>query len=100
MTKDLTTMTPGELSDELIKMAQDYSKAGELRIGLIRNHALFYTTFREDHKSDASLERAWEMTDDGLNLLEINQKLKNIEKKMSAIKSLLRTREGEAQGHY
>lgn len=97
---NLTEMTPHELSDELIRMAQDYSKAGEIRIRLIRNHALFYQSFRDDHKSDASLERAWELTDDGLNLLEISQKLKNIEKKMSAIKSLLRTREGEARNHY
>ncbi len=97
---NLTEMTPHDLADELVKMAQSYSKAGELKIGLIRNHALYYQSFREDHKSDASLERAWELTDDGLNLLEIGQKLKNIEKKMSAIKSLLRVREGEAQNHF
>lgn len=97
---NLLELTPGQLSEELIKLADRYSKAGEIKIKLIRTHALYYQAFRADYKSDAGCERAWELTNDGLNLLEISQKLKNIEKKMSAIKSLLRTREAETNNQY
>jgi hypothetical protein len=97
---DIIDMPPGDLAWELAKLADSYSKAGEMRIALIRKHALFFQINRPNYKSDAGLEHAFELTEEGLAYIEINQKLKNIEKKMSAIKSLLQVREGERRNQW
>jgi hypothetical protein len=97
---NLLEMNPSQLCQEVLSLTDIASKAGEARIGLIRNHALFYQSFREEHKSDAGLERAWELTKDGLDLIEINQKIKNIDRKISAIKVFLRNKENEAKNQW
>jgi hypothetical protein len=97
---ELLSRTPSELAELRLELADAYSKAGELKVQLMRLHALYYEAYRQDHKSDTGLERAWELTDDGLNLMEINVKLKTIQTKMSAIKTLLETKSMESRNFY
>jgi hypothetical protein len=92
---NLTEQTPGQLAELRLKMADEYSKAGELKVKLMRLYALYYESFRDSVKSDAALERKWELTKEGLDMMELSMKLKTIEKKMSAIKSLLDVRNNE-----
>lgn len=93
-------MTPGQLANERLKYADFYSKAGERKVQLMKARALFYETYRESVKSDAALERKWELTSDGLELMEIREKMKSIEHKLSAIRTMLEVRNNEARNQY
>ena len=93
-------MQPRELAELKLQLADDYSNAGKLKIQLMRVHALYYETYRSEHKSDAGLERAWELTKEGLNYLEVCQKMKNIDKKMSGINTFLRVLENEVKNQW
>lgn len=102
MNKELTQYTPSELAQLRLKLADDYAKAGEYKVSLMRKYAVYYKENRNngDHKSDASLERSWELTEDGLNLMELKEKMKSIEHKLSAIRTLLEVRNNEARNNY
>lgn len=93
-------MTPHQLAKHKLELSEIYSKAGELKVKLLRNHALFYETYRDELKSDSALERKWELTKDGLSLMELGQKMKNIEKKISAINTVLRVAEVENKNQW
>lgn len=96
----LLNKTPSDLAELRLELADSYAKAGEIKVGLMRLHAVYYESFRKDHKSDASLERSWELTADGLNLMEIREKMKSIEHKLSAIRTLLDVKNFEARNLY
>lgn len=93
-------MTPSQLAELRLKLADDYSKAGELKVRLMRLRAEYYQSFRDEVKSDAALERKWESTNEGLNLMEIREKMKSIEHKLSAIRTLLEVRNNEMRNQY
>lgn len=93
-------MTPSQLAEERLKISDDYSKAGELKVKLMRLRALYYESFRESVKSDAALERKWETTKEGLDLMEVREKQRSMEHKLSAIRTLLETRNMEARNMY
>lgn len=97
---DLSEMTPSQLAEERLKISDDYSKAGELKVKLMRLRALYYESFRESVKSDAALERKWETTKEGLDLMEVREKQRSMEHKLSAIRTLLETRNMEARNMY
>lgn len=96
----LTDKTPSQLADMRLEIADDYSKAGELKVKLLRLRALYYHSFRDEYKSDAGLERAWELTQDGLDLMELKEKMKSMEHKLSAIRTLLEVRNNEVRNLY
>ena len=97
---DLINKTPGELANLRLELADWFSKAGEQKVGLMRMHAEYFSAHRAEFKSDTALERAWEMTDEGLLLMELREKMRSLEHKLSAIKSLLDTRNFEARSQY
>jgi hypothetical protein len=97
---ELVNQTPGQLAESRIIIADQYGKLGERKVELLRIRALYYESFRQDVKSDAALERRWELTKEGLELMEVSMKLKSKEYKMSAIKSLLDTKNFEARNQY
>lgn len=98
--KNLTEMTPSQLAEHRLEIADFYSKAGERKVQLMRLRALFYESFREEVKSDAALERKWEATNDGLELMEIREKMRSLEHKLSAIRTMLEVRNNEARNQY
>ena len=94
------TKTPHELADDRVKIADNYGHLGKRKVELMRLRADYYKTFRQDHKSDAGLDRAWELTDDGLELMEIREKMKSIEHKLSAIRTLIDVCNLESRNQY
>lgn len=93
-------MTPSELANYRLEIADYYSKAGERKVQLMRLRALYYESFRESVKSDAALERKWEATNEGLELMEIREKMRSMEHKLSAIRTMLEVRNNEARNQY
>ncbi len=100
MPKNLTEMTPSQLAQHRLEISDYYSKAGERKVQLMRLRALYYETYREEVKSDAALERKWETTNDGLELMEIREKMRSLEHKLSAIRTMLEVRNNEARNQY
>lgn len=97
---ELSGQTPGQLAETRLKIADNYGKLGERIVELMRLRALYYESFREGVKSDAALERKWETTNEGLELMEIKMKQKSLEHKLSAIRTLLETRNNEMRNQY
>jgi hypothetical protein len=97
---ELVNQTPGQLAESRIIIADQYGKLGERKVELLRLRALYYESFRDSVKSDAALERKWELTNEGLELMEVSMKLKVKEHKMSAIRTLLEVKNNEARNSY
>lgn len=92
--------TPRQLADERIGMAEEFSRYSGLLAELIKKRAEHYKLERINHKSDTAVERAWERTNEGVQMTIIKLKLKAIEKKMSASNTMLRLLENEAKSLY
>ena len=96
----LKDQTPNQLANSRLVIADEYGKLGERKVELLKIRSVYYQSFREDVKSDAALERRWETTLEGMELLEIREKMKSKEFKMSAIKSMLDTKNFESRNQY
>lgn len=92
--------TPRQLADERIGMAEEFSRYSGLLAELIKKRAEHYNQERKNHKSDTAVERAWERTNEGVQMTIIKLKLKSIEKKLSASNTMLRLLENEAKSLY
>ena len=99
MTK-LTELTPHQLAELRLEISDEFSKLGQRKVELQRIFAEYYKTFRDDYKSDAGLERSFERTKEGLEMMEIREKMKSKLMKMSAIKTLLEVANAEARNQY
>lgn len=92
--------TPHELSEQRLSLSEEYSRyAGELA-KLIKQQADHFNTYRPDFKSDTACLRAWESTEQGVQMTIVKLKLKAIEKTMSALNTHLRLLENEARNIY
>ena len=98
--KDIIQMTPEELVEEKCKNTDHYVKLAEIKTQKEKLKALWWETKREDYKSDASTERAWERTKDGLEEKEVATKMKAKLMKISSINSLIHVRENEAHNQF
>lgn len=98
--ENLADMTPSQLAEKRLILCDDFAKLGERKVALMRLHAEYYKTFRDQHKSDSGCERAFELTEDGLELMMIREKTKSIEHKLSAIRTLLEVKNSEARNAY
>lgn len=92
--------TPHQLAEERVGMAEEYSKYSGLFAELIKHRAEHFKEQREKHKSDTAVERAWERTEQGVQMTIIKLKLKALEKQMSASNTMLRLLENEAKSLY
>ena len=91
---------PHHISEERIRLAEEYSRySGELA-KFTKVRADYYNEFRETFKSDLAVKRAWEATDEGVNMGIVKLKLKSIEKTLSAYNTHLRLLENEARNIY
>ena len=94
------TKSPHQLAEERIGMAEEYSRYSGILANLFRERAKFYQTDREKFKSDTATERAWELTQFGIEMTTVRLRLKAIEKQMSASNTMLRLMENEAKNLY
>lgn len=91
---------PHELAEKRMVLSEQYSTySGELA-KMIRTEAQFYVAQRANFKSDTAVQRAFDISDDGIRMTTLKLKLKAIEKEMSAIKTMLETLTEEARGMY
>lgn len=92
--------TPHQLSEERLGLSEEYSRyAGEFAKH-IKLQADYFNTFRPDHKSDNSTQKAFDATPAGVKMAILKLKLKAIEKQMSALNTHLRLLENEAKNLY
>lgn len=94
------TKTPHQIAEERMGMAEEYSRYSGEYAKLIKIQADFFKAERPNYKSDTATQRAFEGTDDGVNMTIVKLKLKSIEKKMSASNTMLRLLENEARNLY
>jgi hypothetical protein len=93
---ELKNQTPGQLAESRIVIADNYGRLGKRAVELMRLRALYYQSFRDEVKSDAALDRRWELTNEGLELMEVKMKQRSLEHKLSAIRTLLEVKNNEA----
>lgn len=91
---------PHELSEKLLSKAEEYSRYSGEYANHVKLQALYFNTFRPDHKSDNATQKAFEATADGVKMTILRLKLKALEKEMSAIRTHLRLLENQARNLY
>jgi hypothetical protein len=93
-------LTPHQISDKRLEMAEEYSRfSGEMAKLLIKQ-AEWFNKNRASYKSDTATQRAYDVTEDGVTLTVLKLKLKSIEKTMSAYNTHLRLLENESKNLY
>lgn len=91
---------PHQLAEERYQMSVGYSTySGELA-KMIKTEAEYYVSQRANFKSDTAVQRAFDVTDDGVKMATLKLKIKALEKSMSAIKTLIEVATEEARGLY
>ncbi len=91
---------PHQLAEERYQMSVDYSTySGELA-KMIKTEAEYYVAQRVNFKSDTAVQRAFNVTNDGVKMATLKLKIKALEKSMSAIKTLIEVATEEARGLY
>lgn len=94
------TKSPHELAEERITLAEEYSRYSGEYARHIKLQAMYFNANRVNHKSDTACQHAFDVTEDGVNLVVLKLKLKSIEKKLSATATMLRLMENEAKSLY
>lgn len=89
--------TPREYIDELETLTDQYSKLNEYWASLMKVQADFFEVYRESYKSDNACQKAFDRTNDGVQMQITKAKIKSHEKKMSTIKTALRLLDSEAR---
>lgn len=92
--------TPHELANDLMLLAEQFSRYSGEYAEHIKIQADFCNAHREAYKSDTATQRAFDSTDSGVKMAVLKMKLKALEKKMSAIRTFLRHAEVEAKNLY
>lgn len=91
---------PHQLAEERYQMSVDYSTySGELA-KMIKTEAEYYVAQRANFKSDTAVQRAFDVTDDGVKMATLKLKIKALEKSMAAVKTLIDVATEEARGLY
>lgn len=95
-----TVTTPGRLAELRVYLSAKYAQAtNEYEKVLILKPSV-WNALRGNFKSDTACERAWEATEDGMLERHWKFQIKKIEKMMSAIKTLIDVKTGEAHNLY
>lgn len=92
--------TPGRLAELRVLLSAKYAAAtNEYEKVLVAKPAI-WNAIRGDFKSDTACERAWEATELGVQERHWKFQIRKIEKMMSAIKTMIDVRTGEAHNLY
>lgn len=93
----LSNLTPRQICEERLQLSADYSKYSGFYAEHIKKQADYFVKHRQNYKSDTATQRAFESTDAGVTMEILKQKLKAIDKRMSALNTMLRLYENEAK---
>lgn len=93
-------MTPHELSEKLLKLSEEASRAtvqlGELR----KNKAVRWLEFRKDSKTDKEATMRLEASVEGQKEIELSYIEKGLNREIGSIKTHLRVLENSARNLY
>lgn len=92
--------TPHQIAYERVELSEEYSRYSGMLADYIKKQADFFNENRDNYKSDNATQKAFDASEDGVQMTIIKLKLKSIEKKMSAYNTLLRLAENEAKNLY
>lgn len=92
--------SPHQLAQDRIDLSEQYSVCAAKYAGYVKLQADHFNKFREEFKSDNATKRAWEATEEGVEMTILKLKMKSIEKKMTALNTMLRLLENEAKNLY
>jgi hypothetical protein len=92
--------SPGELSATLMYLSADYTRKSQEFASVLAKKAEAWPRLRDLKESDKQADKAWDATLEGRLETSLRLELKSLEKLMSAIKSHLRIKEGEARNQF
>lgn len=93
-------MSPHDLAESRVEMAGEYSYLSERLSNILTEKPGLWNVLRENVKSDKAADRMWESSAGGIEEMKLRLKMKALEKKMSAAKTMLEVLEGEARNQY
>lgn len=94
------SIPPPMLKDYKAELAHHYSTLTDKLEDILIHKPEVWSELRSKQKSDAATDRAWEGTDVGKQEIQVRLRLKKVEKLISAVNSLIRVAEQEAQNLY
>lgn len=94
--------TPHQLAAERVEVSALYAEASRQLEEILERKPAIWSEIRskEDVTSDAQAERQWDATEDGINEMKLKMKMKRMEKRMSAISTMLRVYEAEGRNQW
>ena len=91
---------PGRLAELRVVLSAKYAQATNEYEKVLAIKPGLWNKLRGNFKSDTACERAWEATEDGLAERHWKFQIRKIERMMSAIKTLIEVKTGEARNLY
>ncbi len=95
-----TVTSPGRLAELRVLLSAKYAAATNQYEAILLAKPPVWNLIREDVKSDARAERQWEATELGGQERHWKFQIRKIERMMSAIKTMIEVRTGEARNLY
>lgn len=92
--------TPHQLWQERMDISNIYIEKWKRMAELKKIKAVWWHAMRPDFKSDTSTERAWDLTEEGQDMMSLQIEMKWLEMKMSAIKTMLQVLEVESRNQW
>lgn len=92
--------TPHQLASDRMDIANSYMEKGKRMAKIKKMKAEWWKLARENFKSDASADRAWDLLPEGDEMETLRLEMKGMEMQMSAIKTMLMVNEMEAKNFY
>lgn len=89
--------TPRELAERRLELSAEYAQASDQLALILTRRPALWMKLREGVESDKAADRKYEATQDGLEEMRLRMKMKGIEKKLSAAKTMLDVLMGEAR---
>lgn len=96
------TTAPHEMAQEVVDLAGQYQRDSEELSQILTVKAVKWAMWRSEDgcTSDKQADKKWDASREGVREMQLRLTLKASEKKMSALKSMLRILEGEARNQF
>lgn len=92
--------TPRQMAEERLKLSDDYLKMSEALGAILTKKTVKWSEIRANCKSDKQADMQWDATDEGTEEMRLRLMLKAVEKRMSALKTMLEVMAGESRNQF
>lgn len=93
-------MEPKDLANDLHAFYVEQSDLSDKFTELEVQKTMYFNAHRPEHKSDSATERAFYSIPMGLDYIRTDLRMKDLSRRISALKTLLRNAENVAHGNY